>query len=124
MATLRPAALAGIIGAAALCALSCGGNSLVDQACPSNPQRMAASPAMTASEFCKIFIQSCTGTKSPPGAYITEAECESAYSGLMFDSTRECRSYHICNSASYDTSNALLHCRHAVGLDLCPDTAP
>ena len=31
MATLRPAALAGIIGAVALCALSCGGNSLVDR---------------------------------------------------------------------------------------------
>ena len=124
MAILRPAALAGIIGVAALCALSCGGNSLVDQACPSNPQRMASSSAMTATEFCRIFMQTCTGTKSPPGGYITEAECETAYSGLMFESTRECRSYHICNSASYDTSNGLLHCRHAVGLDLCADTGP
>jgi hypothetical protein len=123
MATLRLAALAGIIGAA-LCALSCGSKSLVDQVCPTSPQRVATSSAMTAPEFCQIFIQTCSGSNAPPGGYITEAECEMAYTGLMFESTRQCRSYHICNSASYDTSNALLHCRHTVGLDLCADTGP
>jgi hypothetical protein len=123
MATLRLAALAGMIGAA-LCALSCGSKSLVDDVCPTSPQRVASSSAMTPAEFCQIYMQTCTGTKAPPNSYITEAECESAYTGLMFESTRECRSYHICNSASYDTSNGLLHCRHSVGLDLCADTGP
>jgi hypothetical protein len=123
MVTLRPAALAGIIGAA-LFALSCGDKNLVDEVCPSNPQRVATSAAMTPAEFCQIYMKTCTGTKAPPGSYITEAECESAYTGLMFESTRECRSYHVCNSASYDTGQALLHCRHSFGLELCPDTGP
>jgi len=122
MATLRPAARAVMIGAA-LCALSCSSNSLVDQVCPSSPQRVATSVAMTASEFCQIYMVTCSGSKAPTGSYATEAECEQAYTGLMFESTRECRSYHLCNSASYDTTNALLHCRHSFGLDLCADTA-
>ncbi len=46
-ASVSRAALALMIGAA-FCALSCGGNNLVDQVCPSNPQRIAMSPAMTA----------------------------------------------------------------------------
>jgi hypothetical protein len=108
---------------AAFCALTCGSNNLVDQLCPSNPQRVTTSSAMTPAEFCQLYMQTCVGSKAPPQTYITEAECESAYTGLMFDSTRECRSYHLCNSASYDTGNGLLHCRHTVGLDgTCVDT--
>ncbi len=42
----------------------------------------------------------------------------------MFDSTRECRSYHVCNSASYDPSQGLLHCGHAIGVAMCADTGP
>jgi len=123
MATLRPAALAVLLGTV-LCALSCGSKSIVDEVCPTNPQRTATSSAMTPSEFCQIYMQTCSGSKAPPGSYITQAECESAYTALMFESTRECRSYHICNSASYDSSMALLHCRHSFGLDLCADTGP
>ena len=138
MATLRPhrlatppaarmapssAALALMIGAA-FCTLACGGDSLVDQLCPSSPQRVTTSSAMTAGEFCQLYMQTCTGSKNPPTGYITEAECEMAYTGLQFESTRECRSYHICNSASYDTQNGLLHCGHAVGAGMCADTGP
>lgn len=123
MSTLRPSASALLFGAA-LCALSCGNKGIVDQVCPTSPQRTANSSAMTAAEFCEVYMQTCSGSKAPPGSYITQAECEEAYSGLMFDSTRECRSYHLCNSASYDTSNGLLHCGHAFGSTLCLDTAP
>ena len=51
-------------------------------------------------------------------------ECETDYLGLTFDSTRRCRSYHLCNSAAYDANNTLLHCGHAVGIDLCADEGP
>ena len=119
------AALALTIGVA-FCALTCGSksNSIVGQVCPANPQRVMTSPAMTAMEFCQVYMETCTGAKMPQGGYITEAECEAAYTGLMFDSTRECRSYHLCNAASYDMSNALLHCGHTVGIAMCADTAP
>jgi hypothetical protein len=138
MATLRPfrfatppaarfapsfAALAMMIGAA-LCVPACGSNgSNIGALCPSSPQRATESPAMTATEFCQLYLQTCTGTASPPNTYATEAECERAYDGLAFETTRECRSYHICNSASYDTNNVALHCRHSIGLDMCADTA-
>jgi len=117
------AALALTIGVA-LCALTCGGKNLVDQVCPSTSQRVMTSPAMTPMEFCQVYMQICTGTKSPPGGYITEAECQAAYTGLMFDSTRNCRSYHLCNAASYDTVHDVLHCEHTVGIDACADTGP
>jgi hypothetical protein len=123
MVTLRPSASALLLGAA-LCALSCGSKGIVDQVCPTSPQRMASSSAMTAAEFCEVYMQTCTGSKAPPGSYITQAECEAAFTGLSFDSTRECRSYHLCNSAAYDSGNGLLHCGHAVGINGCADTGP
>lgn len=123
MATLRPAALAVLLGTV-FCALSCGSKSIVDQVCPTNPQRMATSSQMTPAEFCQVYMQTCSGANAPPNSPITEPECESEYMGLMFDSTRECRSYHVCNAASYDSGMPLLHCRHAFGLDLCGDTGP
>ena len=124
------AALALMVGLA-FCALTCGGSSsssrtssLVNQVCPSDPQRTGDNPAMTPMEFCQVYVQTCMGTNTPPGGYITEAECEAAYTGLMFDSTRECRSYHLCNAAAYDTMNALMHCGHSIGVGLCLDTGP
>jgi hypothetical protein len=107
--------------------LTCGGSggtNLVDQVCPTTTQRMMTSPAMTPTEFCQVYMQTCMGAASPPGGYITEAECEAAYTGLMFESTRECRSYHLCNAASYDMRNVGLHCQHTVGVGLCPDSGP
>ena len=106
------------------CGSSGGGNNLVQQVCPTTTMRMNSSPAMTAVEFCQVYMQICTGANTPQGGYITEAECEAAYTGLMFESTRECRSYHLCNAASYDPMNALTHCGHAVGISLCPDAGP
>jgi hypothetical protein len=123
MTTLRPSASALLLGVA-LCALSCGSKGIVEQVCPTSPQRNATSSAMTAAEFCEVFMQTCTGSKAPPVSYITQAECEAAFTGLMFESTRECRSYHVCNSAAYDTSQGLLHCGHAVGVNGCTDTGP
>ena len=126
MPTLRPLRFATVLAIGfAFCALTCGGgDNLVDQVCPSSPQRLLSSPAMTTMEFCQVYMQTCKGAQSPQGGYITEAECQAAYTGLTFDSTRECRSYHICNAASYDKGNALVHCGHSVGLSLCPDTGP
>ncbi len=118
------AALALLLVGAALCAPACGGKdgANVGALCPASPQRATESPAMAATDFCQLFLQTCNGTNNPPGGYTTEADCERAYLGLTYETTRECRSYHVCNSAAYDTQNVLLHCRHAVGLDMCTDT--
>jgi hypothetical protein len=140
MATLRPVrfatppaarlapsflalALAMMIGAA-LWVPACGSSgSDVGALCPTSPGRVADSPAMTAAEFCQLYLETCTGAASPPNTYATEAECERAYDGLTFETTRQCRSYHLCNSAAYDPKNDVLHCRHTIGLDMCADTA-
>ena len=113
-----------ILVMAALGAPACGGNSgaNVGALCPQAPQRTTDSPAMTAAQFCQLYLQTCDGTKNPPGGYTAEVDCERAYGRLTFETTRECRSYHICNSASYDTTNVVIHCRHALGLDMCADT--
>jgi hypothetical protein len=107
---------------------SCGKNGPdVAALCPgsaTNPGRTLATAAMAPSEYCALFLQTCSGANSPRGGYTTEASCEAGYNSLMFDSTRECRSYHLCNSAAYDNGNQLLHCGHAVGIDLCGDTGP
>ena len=78
---------------------------------------------MTATQFCQLFLQTCGGTYNPPGGYTNQTDCERAYTGLTFETTRECRAYHVCNSASYDPANVVLHCRHSVGLEMCADTA-
>ena len=117
-----------VLAGVALSAPSCGSNgSDVGALCPgtaNNPGRTATSAAMTAKEFCQLFLETCNGVNSPRDGYTTEAECETAYSGLTFTSTQECRSYHVCNSAAYDKKDTLLHCQHAVGINLCADTAP
>jgi hypothetical protein len=115
-------ALTMMIGAAAYVP-ACGKDSNVGALCPTDPLRAQDSPAMTAMEFCQLYVQTCTGAASPPNNYATEAECERAYDGFMFETTRECRSYHLCNSAAYDPKNVALHCRHSIGLDMCADTA-
>ena len=78
---------------------------------------------MTAPEFCQLYFQTCTGAASPANNYATEAECERAYDNFMFETTRECRSYHLCNAAVYDKRNAHLHCGPSIGIDMCADTA-
>ena len=114
----------------ALCALTCGSkntsgsNQLIAQVCPDSPMRVTTTQAMTPMEFCMVFMEICVGADMPPGGYLTEAECEAGYTALMFDSTRECRSYHLCNASTYDPTNALMHCGHAVGIALCGDVGP
>src|ERR1044071_4413703 len=76
---------------------SCGKNGPdVAALCPgsaTNPGRTLATAAMAPSEYCALFLQTCSGANSPRGGYTTEASCEAGYNSLMFDSTRECRSY-------------------------------
>jgi hypothetical protein len=122
LASLACLALALTIGAALLVP-ACGKDSNLGALCPTDPLRAQNSPAMTAMEFCQLYVQTCTGANSPPNNYATEAECERAYDAFMFETTRECRSYHLCNSAAYDPKNVALHCRHSIGLDMCADTA-
>ena len=115
--------LATLIGAAVGVPACSSNGSNAGALCPTNPLRAQESPAMTAAEFCQLYLQTCTGAASPPNSYATEAECERAYDNFAFETTRECRSYHLCNSAVYDTKNVALHCRHSIGLDMCADTA-
>jgi hypothetical protein len=122
-------ALAALAGAAVFVG-SCGGSNGVNVGalCPSgasgSPARSETSPAMTTQEFCDLYIQTCSGANAPTDGYITNAECQAGFAALMFESTRECRSYHLCNSADYDTAHAALHCQHTMGIDLCGDTGP
>ena len=117
-----------MLAGVALPALSCGSSGAdVGALCPgstSSPGRTAVSAAMTAKDFCGLFLQTCKGASNPQGVESTEAECEAEYSALRFTSTQECRSFHVCNSAAYDPMDALLHCQHAVGINLCGDTGP
>jgi hypothetical protein len=116
-------AIALILGAA-LHAPACGGDSVnVAALCPTTPKRLDTTRSMTAAEFCPLYLQSCKGADNPSGGYTSESQCEAGYNGLMFENTRECRSYHLCNSAAYDPKNALLHCLHTMGVMLCADTA-
>jgi hypothetical protein len=112
------------------------GGSSVAALCPTSPMRTATSPAMTASEFCKLFFATCVspfvdgGTDAGPtdaatadGGFSSESSCETSYTNLMYETTRECRSYHVCNAAAYNTANVALHCGHAIGIGLCEDVA-
>src|SRR5664279_5521918 len=92
--------------------------------CPLAPNmRLTTSAPMTAEQFCTVYLLACSGGNNPDGGYTTRADCEAAYAALNFDGTRQCRSYHVCNSANYDPSNAALHCGHAVGIVLCDDVS-
>jgi hypothetical protein len=98
----------------------------IAELCPTAPgPRLTNSPAMTATDFCTLFLQVCSGADSPAdGGFTSETDCEAAYTDLLYQTTRECRSYHVCNAAAYVPSSAALHCGHAVGILLCEDTPP
>ena len=113
----------GVIGAPGCGSSSSGSNVDVAALCPLDSRRVSTSPSIGAEQFCQLYLQTCKGANNPPGGYTALIDCETAYSGLNFETTRECRSYHVCNAASYDTPEVAVHCRHSIGLDLCPDTA-
>jgi hypothetical protein len=92
------------------------------------PGRNATSPQMTAPEFCQLYLQTCMGATNPDAGYTMLAECMTAYTALNANSTRECRSYHVCNAAAYadiTMPNVVrTHCGHSIGIGLCADTTP
>ena len=98
--------------------------------CPGAPGdggRTMTSPAMTAMQFCQLYLQTCTGASNPDGGPTMLSTCMATYSGLNSEASRECRSDHVCNAAVYfNTTPALilLHCGHANGNPPCADTAP
>jgi hypothetical protein len=122
----RIARIAGLVltVAAALYTPACGSKSdnNLEALCPTTSRRVAATPAMTAVQFCQLYLQTCVDANNPPGGYTTMADCQAAYPSLMFETARECRSYHLCNAASYDATAVLLHCRHTMGLGICVDS--
>lgn len=93
--------------------------------CPASPMRTMTSPAMTAATFCELYFQTCTGANNPAdGGYTSQSECMVAYTALLSESTRECRSDHVCNAAVYFTGAVPLHCGHAAGNPPCADVVP
>jgi hypothetical protein len=92
--------------------------------CPAAPNmRNAMTTAMSAADFCAIYLATCEGANMPDGGYTALAACMTAYNGLQFDTTRECRSYHVCNAAVYGVAIAATHCGHSIGIGLCADVA-
>jgi hypothetical protein len=76
----------------------------------------AASDAMDATRFCKIFLATC-GTGQV--GYTTFAECLVTYGGTP-PHRRQCQSYHVCNAVQGLGSNRVVHCGHAAGLTVVP----
>jgi len=85
---------------------------------PACTSTTSTSPAMSAADFCAIFIDACSGVTgfTVPPEYSTPAMCVTSYSDLT-DSQRTCRSYHVCNAVT--TGLKTTHCPHAVGVTLC-----
>jgi hypothetical protein len=75
------------------------------------------SPAMTASNFCTIFLSGCAGVTgfTIPAGYTTMQMCTTSYAGLTV-AQQMCRSYHVCNAISI---SAMTHCPHAGGAAPC-----
>ena len=122
-----------VVGAV-LAGPACGSKGLdVSALCPtSNPRRLPSSPSFSSAQFCQLYFATCVGSSAPMGGYSALADCEGevptsqgeaqAYPALAYETTRQCRSYHLCNAAAYDTGAVTVHCRHSVGIDLCADT--
>jgi hypothetical protein len=94
---------------------------------PGDAGRTMTSPAMTAMQFCQLYLQTCTGASNPDGGPTMLSTCMATYSGLNSEASRECRSDHVCNAAVYfntTPASILLHCGHANGNPPCADTAP
>ncbi|HEY7373260.1 MAG TPA: hypothetical protein VIF57_13945 [Polyangia bacterium] len=80
-----------------------------------------ASPAMSAADFCAIFLNGCSDVSgfTIPTGYTTMAMCEASYAALTED-LRMCRSYHLCTAVSPDNmGTTMAHCLHATGTGDC-----
>jgi hypothetical protein len=80
-----------------------------------------ASPAMSAADFCAIFLNGCSDVSgfTIPTGYTTMAMCETSYAALT-EELRMCRSYHLCTAVSPDNmGTTMLHCLHATGTGDC-----
>ena len=67
-----------------------------------------------------LLFDGCTGVSGFTNPYANMGACVAAtgYPSLS-ESTRMCRSYHLCNALS-SAANKMTHCPHAVGVGLCP----
>jgi hypothetical protein len=74
----------------------------------------AVAPAMSAPDFCTIFLDDC---QTRPG-YTTLDECEKNYAASG-PNRRLCQSYHACLADENPGSARALHCDHAAGIALC-----
>jgi len=117
-ATGSAGATAGATGSAGATAGSTGsGGSTTDGGgtdapLPQCTSTTATSTAMSASDFCKIYIATCGTSRT---GYTSEAECETSYGAVT--TQKMCRSYHLCNAVS--THDTATHCPHAVGIGQC-----
>ena len=91
---------------------------------PGDAGRSGATTAMSAADFCAVYLQTCTGGINPDGGPTTLSACMTAYNALVYDNTKMCRSYHVCNAAVYFPTAMPLHCGHANGNPPCADINP
>jgi len=77
-------------------------------------------PAMSAADFCAIFLNGCSGVPgfTIPSGYTTVAMCETSYAALT-EATRMCRSYHLCTAVAPNMNTTMAHCLHATGTGEC-----
>ena len=71
------------------------------------------------SDFCTLYLATCTGTNN---GYGSTTDCLNGYmasSALSDGDQQHCRSYHVCNASIFDPSRVSLHCGHAAGVGLC-----
>jgi hypothetical protein len=87
-------------------------------AIPTCTSTTGESAAMSAENFCKIFLATC-GTATT--GYTTTAECMTAYTASVAKpNLHMCVSYHLCNAVANTGTMRTTHCGHASS----PGTAP
>lgn len=100
-----------------------GGASLAASLCPGTGGMYTDSSqtAMTASDFCTLFLQNCGTTTA---GHATMAECMTTYTSTLTMAVRNgsnngtigaCESYHMCNVINVGAG----HCQHAAGAAIC-----
>lgn len=73
----------------------------------------------SAADFCKLYLATCQGlANSLPDMSSCLANYNAA-ANLMSGNMQHCRSNHICNAAVFFPAAYVVHCGHAIGIDLC-----